>query len=201
MPGTEARTAKGRTTARRILDAAEAVIASEGHAGATTRRIATEAGVDKRVLAYYFESRESLLADVVGRTAARVAETIEREIGAVPAEDRSYAGLLNAVWQGICSEPALVRTYVAILATGEADTGVRQVIDAMNRDYAALLRRELVALGRHPDDARRVAAVAIVMIRGLLLSWVEGASATLVSDTLAVLARMLEHDPHGSSPP
>lgn len=192
MSGGEARTTKGRTTARRILDAAEVVIAADGHWGATTRRIAAQAGVDKRVLAYYFDSREALLAEVVGRAAVRVAGTIEHELAAVPAAERSVARLLGVVWEGICSEPALVRTYVAILATGEVDTGARRVIETMNRDYTTLLRRELIALGRPAADAQRLAAAATVMVRGLLLSWVEGASERQTSGTLEVFARALE---------
>lgn len=192
MPSAEARTKKGRTTALRILDSAEAVIAADGHAGATTRRIATAAQVDKRVLAYYFESREALLAEVVGRTAVRVADTIESELAAIPADERSARQLLTVVWEGICSVPALVRTYVAILPTGEVDSGVRQVIDGMNRDYTALLEREFVALRHPPKDARRAAVAGTVMIRGLLLSWVEGAPEQLIDDTLDVFAQGLE---------
>lgn len=191
MANPEARTKKGRTTTLRILDATEAVIAAEGHAGATTRRIAAAADVDKRVLAYYFESREALLAEVVGRAALRVASTIERELSRVATEDRSETRLLSIAWAGIRSEPALVRTYVAILATGEKDAGVRRVVEAMNRDYTSLLARELVALGHSPETAQRAATAGTIMIRGLLLSWVEGASAGVVTQTLDLFARSL----------
>ncbi|WP_158276719.1 TetR/AcrR family transcriptional regulator [Paraconexibacter algicola] len=173
----------------RILDAAEAVIAEEGHSRATTRRIAAEAGVDKRVLAYYFESREALLAEVVGRTAGRVAATIEHELAAVPAAERSEARLLTAVWEGICSEPALVKAYVVILASDE--TGVREVVDGMTRDYTDLLRRELVALGQAPEAAEDVAPAMTAMVRGLLLSWTEGESQSSIRTTIAAVGRRI----------
>lgn len=73
-------TEKGRRSIERILVAAESVVAEEGHAGATTRRIAAVAGMDKRVLSYYFDSLEALLAEVVNRTAERVASAIAEDL-------------------------------------------------------------------------------------------------------------------------
>jgi TetR/AcrR family transcriptional regulator len=51
----------GQTAARdRILRAAETVFARKGYAGATTREIARAAGIQKRMLFYYFPGKERL---------------------------------------------------------------------------------------------------------------------------------------------
>jgi len=52
--------ARGEETRERIIEAAFIVFAEEGYAGASTRRIAAEAGVNPPALQYYFDSKEGL---------------------------------------------------------------------------------------------------------------------------------------------
>jgi len=52
-------------TEDRILDAALKVFASEGYAGATTRKIAQEANVSEMTLFRKFQSKENLLKEVL----------------------------------------------------------------------------------------------------------------------------------------
>ena len=52
-------------TEERILDAALKVFASEGYAGATTRKIAQEANVSEMTLFRKFQSKENLLKEVL----------------------------------------------------------------------------------------------------------------------------------------
>jgi AcrR family transcriptional regulator len=52
--------ARGLETRDRIIQAAFVVFAEEGYVGASTRRIASEAGVNPPALQYYFDSKEGL---------------------------------------------------------------------------------------------------------------------------------------------
>ncbi len=52
--------ARGEETRERIIRAAFLVFAEEGYVGASTRRIAGEAGVNPPALQYYFDSKEGL---------------------------------------------------------------------------------------------------------------------------------------------
>jgi TetR/AcrR family transcriptional regulator len=54
----------------RILDAAEAVFAQRGYGAATTREIAHRAGIGKRMLFYYFASKEAVYRAVLDRVVA-----------------------------------------------------------------------------------------------------------------------------------
>lgn len=63
--GAGARTRTGRQMRRRILDAAEAVFAERGYAGATTAAIAQQAGLPKANLHYYFGTKEALYRAVL----------------------------------------------------------------------------------------------------------------------------------------
>lgn len=52
--------ARGQETRDRIIQAAFLIFAEEGYLGASTRRIAAEAGVNPPALQYYFDSKEGL---------------------------------------------------------------------------------------------------------------------------------------------
>lgn len=51
----------------RILSAAEEVFAERGYAGATTREIAERAGIGKRMLFYYFPTKDAVYRSVLER--------------------------------------------------------------------------------------------------------------------------------------
>ena len=55
-----------------LLDAAERLLADAGYAGITTRRLATEAGVNHGLVHYYFGSNENVLVHALERFTARL---------------------------------------------------------------------------------------------------------------------------------
>jgi AcrR family transcriptional regulator len=59
--------ASARDARDALLDAAERLLVSAGHAGITTRRVAHEAGVNHGLVHYYFGSIENLLAETLDR--------------------------------------------------------------------------------------------------------------------------------------
>jgi TetR/AcrR family transcriptional regulator len=71
-------TADGEATRLRILDAAEAVFAERGYAGASTREIAVAAGIGKRMLFYYFPTKDALYRAVLERVIVGMAAIHER---------------------------------------------------------------------------------------------------------------------------
>jgi TetR/AcrR family transcriptional regulator len=71
-------TADGEATRVRILDAAEAVFAERGFAGASTREIALAAGIGKRMLFYYFPTKDALYRAVLERVIVGMAAIHER---------------------------------------------------------------------------------------------------------------------------
>jgi AcrR family transcriptional regulator len=54
-----------------LLDAAEALMVDEGYAAVTTRRVASEAGVNNGLVHYYFGTLEELFVEVFRRATAR----------------------------------------------------------------------------------------------------------------------------------
>jgi AcrR family transcriptional regulator len=74
--------ARGQETRDRIIQAAFVVFAEEGYVGASTRRIAAEAGVNPPALQYYFDSKEGLHRAcgqfIVDEAMARLGPAFER---------------------------------------------------------------------------------------------------------------------------
>jgi len=92
--------ARGEETRERIIEAAFTVFAEEGYAGASTRRIAAEAGVNPPALQYYFDSKEGLHR-ACGQAAI---DRVMRDLG--PAIDQARialdAGSRAAVVEATC---------------------------------------------------------------------------------------------------
>jgi TetR/AcrR family transcriptional regulator, regulator of cefoperazone and chloramphenicol sensitivity len=106
--------ARGEETRRKIIDAAIALFGQHGFEGASTRDIATQAGVNAPALQYYFENKEGLYR--------ACAETIADES-----------------WQAF--EPAVLRAH-AVLA-GEA-AGDETLIEAFIGIQMAVADRTFV---------------------------------------------------------
>jgi TetR/AcrR family transcriptional regulator len=68
----------GDAIRQRILDAAERVFAERGYAAAATREIAEGAGIRKRMLFYYFSSKDALYRAVLERLVGGMAAIHER---------------------------------------------------------------------------------------------------------------------------
>jgi TetR/AcrR family transcriptional regulator len=64
---TDARGATDADARQRILDAAEGLFAERGYGAATTREIAARAGIGKRMLFYYFATKEAVYRAVLER--------------------------------------------------------------------------------------------------------------------------------------
>lgn len=55
----------------RLLDAAEALLQTEGHSAVTVRRIAAQAGLKRQLIHYYFRSMEELFLEILSRAYQR----------------------------------------------------------------------------------------------------------------------------------
>jgi len=81
----KAREAPGSTKAR-ILDAAEAVFASRGFTGASTREIAARAGVNISSLHYHWASKETLYVAVFRNVFDQLVALIRETLGTLQAQ-------------------------------------------------------------------------------------------------------------------
>lgn len=108
-PGTQTR---GEDTRRRILETALHVFATEGYEGASTRRLAEQAGVNLPAIQYYFGSKEGLfravIDSIIERTETHMAPLAAEVRAALAAADTPRDVLLELLCRMLDSFVSLV---------------------------------------------------------------------------------------------
>jgi TetR/AcrR family transcriptional regulator len=120
-----ARQGDGDAVRLRVLDAAESVFAERGYRAATTREIAERAGIGKRMLFYYF-----------------------------PSKDAVYRAVLERVITGLVAIHEQFRTDPAAIGVGEAVEGLTH-FTAANLTAFKVWMREIIDGGPHLESLVR----------------------------------------------
>jgi TetR/AcrR family transcriptional regulator len=110
---------------QRILDAAETVFAERGYGAATTREIASRAGIGKRMLFYYFASKQAV-----------------------------YRAVLDRVVEGLVAIHQRFRTDPGPIGLAEAMEGIT-LFAAANLPAVRVLTREIMDGGPHVEELVR----------------------------------------------
>ncbi|MDH6224504.1 TetR family transcriptional regulator [Streptomyces sp. MJP52] len=155
--------ATGHTDPRRrerILDAALDLIADEGIARVSHRRIAARAGVPLGSTTYHFDGMDDLLREAFSRFTQHIAAVFEARLAAPadPAQAReAVADLIHSLSGGSRRDLVLTQELYTLAARRPAYRELTQ----------AWMRRSRVHLERHfdPDTARQLDA----LIEGLTL--------------------------------
>jgi AcrR family transcriptional regulator len=186
------RTPKGRRGAERLIEAATVVLARDGYGGASIGRITDEAGVPKRMVAYYFGTRQALLACVVQRLTAGIASEISA--GAAGAPDDATAAWVDAVWAGVTATPGLARAYIALLG-GDRDGETSDALAEVERTFLALVdglvRDTERAGGQLVVERDAFGLMAFALLRGLTHHWVESGDTPALAESLRQTKRLL----------
>lgn len=96
------------TTRDRVLDAALASFGSRGYEATSLDAVASELGVRKQTILYYFPSKEALLDAVIDRSAAELAQVLEAAVAAAgPGWDRVDA-IVRSVFRLAIRRPELL---------------------------------------------------------------------------------------------
>lgn len=188
-------TAKGERTAARVLAAATTVLARDGFGGATLSRVAEEAGLDKRNVLYYFDTREALLVRVVQTVGERVAEHIGEAVGSIDTPEQLADSLVGAMWSGITSAPELARSYFALIGGGAGSPDVEEALGVLKDAYEQLIARQLQSISHTQwqlrDDLPGMVTLTLAVFRGLLLEWTETGDTTASAASLRRLKRWI----------
>lgn len=127
-----------------ILDAAERIFADRGYGAATTREIALAAGIGKRMLFYYFPTKDAVYRAALDRVVGRLADihgNIRNEPGPIGLGDAAEALVhfaaanlpacklvVREIMDGGAHLPRLTRTYIApLFAAAGAEVAQNQV--------------------------------------------------------------------------
>ena len=98
---------KGDITRKKILDAAEEIFANKGLAGARVDEIAKMAGVNKRMIYAYFESKENLYGTVLKIVYSRLAE-LEKTIDSLASPEDAVRKFIQGYFKFLNDNPNFV---------------------------------------------------------------------------------------------
>jgi AcrR family transcriptional regulator len=170
-PQSRAQLARGRALKReQLMTAATRAFARHGFVGATTKRLAREAGVSEGLLYHYFPSKRRLLAAIRDRVFADVHAALAR---GRPSSAISHA---EHVIRGVLESFRVHRDFWRLALFNRGNAVVRATIDTKMAEAAAELQRALErALAR--DGARKPAIEA-----ELLFATIEGVTTRFVRD-------------------
>lgn len=161
-------------TRQRILAAAHRVFAAEGFRGATTRRIASEAGVNEVTLFRHFTSKEQLLCAAADwHSAITIAAVDTRPLPGQPADlHAELTTFLLGTLRGFLASQAAVRTTFGEWGHHPAlDERLMRltnhIYDMLERYLAAAQALGLIRTGVEPVVAAGT-LLAIVFANGML---------------------------------
>jgi AcrR family transcriptional regulator len=158
----------GGATGSRIIDATFQVLMERGYAGASTREIARRARVSKREIYALFESKEGILAAMIGERAARMRQPLT----------------LPDVADRVALAETLRRFGVSLLREGsKPEVMAVQRLAIAEAERAPALARRLNEDGRQPTRAALSGFFARAAEHGL----VDGDPQTMATRFLALL--------------
>lgn len=171
---------------QQVIDAAVAVIARVGVDGATTRRIAEEAGTSLATLHYVVQTKENLLWLVY----EQLADTTRMEIESAGLRGRSVrtiaAELVTQTVQWVIDRPDINRAQIEILLWAERND---RALAARIYETFTDTWKELLHTARTPlqeDELDSLVRVLVAVVDGLCLQLIthgDGARALLDAET------------------
>jgi AcrR family transcriptional regulator len=198
MTQMEAKSAVSESRARAVeafLDAAERLLIEVGHAGITTRRLASEAGLNQGLVHYYFGSLDEVLVQALERFTVRL---IERQRAMYEA-DVPFVEKWNTAMHYLEDDLAAgyPKIWLELQALGWNHTEIRKRIARVNAEWRAVLTEAFARAaadygldqGQFPLDA--LVALVMTFNQGLLLERLSGISQSH-EQLLAWIDRWLE---------
>ncbi|MBU4200597.1 MAG: TetR/AcrR family transcriptional regulator [Verrucomicrobia bacterium] len=94
---------------QKILDAAIRVFADQGLAGATTRMLARQAGMNSALIYYYFENKQALFADTIRAVIQRFFDSLQSQPKTFSSARDRLAFLVNSIFDHLTAHPERMR--------------------------------------------------------------------------------------------
>jgi AcrR family transcriptional regulator len=162
---------RGEATRRRIVDAARDVLLERGHAAASTRAVADEAGVRLSLVHYHFGGKQGLLLEVLER---------ENEL-LLARQQKLYAapGPLADKWRVACDfldedvRSGYVRVLWELWAAGLADEELADGWRAAMRGWRSLLESVFATWAEETGFELPLSSRAVATLVGNLFEGIE----------------------------
>jgi AcrR family transcriptional regulator len=165
-------TDKGFERAHEILDAARHIFATEGYAGLSMRRVATEVGVSLSNVQHYYASKDMLVEAVMLYTMNMFQEKTDHIINAMAHASRAeqFQSTVDMFLQEL-SNPITVAVFFESWALATRNQFASSLMNKMlNRERKAIFKLIQGISPNISDDQYQIrAALIVAQIHGLLL--------------------------------
>lgn len=165
-------TGKGLERAHAILGAARLIIASDGYAGLSMRRVAAEVGVSLSNVQHYYNSKDMLVEAVLLYTMNMFQEKIDQITSSMANASRTeqFQSTIDMFMREL-SDPITVALFFEIWALATRNTFASNLMDKMlARERKAIFKLIQGLSPQIPDEQYQLrAALIVAQIQGLLL--------------------------------
>ena len=178
-------------TAEALLDAAERLLVEVGHAGITTRRLATEAGANQGLVHYYFGSIDEVFVQVLERFTERLVARQREMYGS----DAPFIEKWRAAWrfQEEDLDAGYSKIWMELQALSWNRPDLRPRVEHVNAEWRAVLRE---AYGRAAQEygledefpVEALVAMTMTFAQGFALERLDG-----IDEGHGVLLDWIEH--------
>lgn len=188
-------------TAQRILVAAQHLLARDGWRGLTLRRIAAEAGENKSLIIYHFESKSGLLEALVDSLWHDVDVELVQTVEALPEDSPERVGALVRAQAALSRQREQYQMYWELVPHLVHDRVWRERMAALNESYRDLGESCLRPLGLPDDQIRPLASFLLAVLDGMgvLVQLLPDADDEAVYDLLASVLGVAGSSPAGTS--
>lgn len=195
MPLTQPPTDKGARQAQEILDAALRCLGRDGYAATSLARVAEEAGVSKRMILYYFDSREALFLQLAKSIGDRLIAQLEEAIAGIQDPSAVVHAGFGRLWSAITADRGLLIALFGISIESVTDQRLAAVVADFKSSLRELLARQLDyarQAGLRIVVADDVAVTAMVSgFLGLAFEWLETGDTPALESTIAGYEQMV----------
>jgi AcrR family transcriptional regulator len=183
------------TTRRQILDAAILCLQTHGYGSVTNALIADAAGVSRGAMMHHFPTRLDLLAAVVRYAYDRVIAYRTSELEKLPPGLPRFRAVIDLAWATARMPEGIAVNEVRIGARSDPETAeqLKPIMQAISRDYADFIDRQVAEAGLESDDALRgLAATTALSVRSLSVGRYQPPSPRMIENVLATLKTIRE---------
>ncbi|MGA8333161.1 MAG: helix-turn-helix domain-containing protein [Solirubrobacteraceae bacterium] len=156
---------KGDARERRLLAAAQRLMAQDDFERASVSELAAAAGVSRPTFYFYFQSKDALLASVIDTTQSQIAASLDAALRTPGPPLQRLAAAIAAAADAWWEHRATMSAAIALAAKMPAlETRMMAAMDGINEQCTELL----LTHGTAPEREDRTAAQALVSTLALL---------------------------------
>ncbi|MEL6178196.1 MAG: TetR/AcrR family transcriptional regulator [Myxococcota bacterium] len=179
---------------RMFEEAAIRVIARNGLAGATTRAIGEEAGLNAAMIAYTFGGKEGLLRGLLERVLASVATQLASTSHPHDNLGDAVEALTWSYWALVLETPALQKAQYELTLHFLRTPDNAPIAQAQYDGYVSIVRDQLSLSTSHaPEQLDALAGVCVALMDGVILQYLATADARRCETRLRLGLEALIH--------